>query len=376
MRIIHVATLVTPDGAYGGPVRVALNQCKELQAAGHEVTFAAAARGFKSPLPTLMEDVPVRLFPARQVLPRMGFAGVSSPGLLRWLWNESRKVDLIHVHLARDLVTLPAARSAKARRVPFVLQTHGMIDPSARLLAKPLDIGLTRSVLRAAGRLFFLTPVERAGLQSVAGELQNLAYLPNGTPPVVGEPRATREHPCEVLFLARLQARKRPVMFVQMAAELLQDFPDVRFRLVGPDEGEGRAVAAAIAAAGLTGSIQWEGALPPEQTLDRLKKATVYVLPSVDEPFPMSVLEAMSVSVPVVVSSSCGLASVIDDSGSGAVFDESLEGLKAAVRTLLNDPVKRHAAAANAGNCVRDEFSMNAIRDQLETHYAAVVSAF
>ena len=45
MRILQVATLFTPDGEYGGPVRVAMNQALALAAAGHEVTLAGAARG-------------------------------------------------------------------------------------------------------------------------------------------------------------------------------------------------------------------------------------------------------------------------------------------------------------------------------------------
>src|SRR3712207_7366382 len=37
-----------------------------------------------------------------------------------------------------------------------------------------------------------------------------------------------------------------------------------------------------------------EGALSPDLTNERLSRCDVYVLPSVDEPFPMSVIEAMS----------------------------------------------------------------------------------
>ena len=40
--------------------------------------------------------------------------------------------------------------------------------------------------------------------------------------------------------------------------------------------------------------------------------ASVYVLPSVREPYPMSVLEAMSVGLPVVVSADCGLAPLVE----------------------------------------------------------------
>ena len=48
MRILHVVTLVSPDGEYGGPVRVATNLSKALRDLGHDVTIAAGTRGFES----------------------------------------------------------------------------------------------------------------------------------------------------------------------------------------------------------------------------------------------------------------------------------------------------------------------------------------
>ena len=49
--------------------------------------------------------------------------------------------------------------------------------------------------------------------------------------------------------------------------------------------------------------------------------ASVYVLPSVREPYPMSVLEAMSVGLPVVVSADCGLAPLVERARCGIVTD-------------------------------------------------------
>jgi hypothetical protein len=49
MRVLQVVALISPDGSYGGPARVALNQSAELVKRGHEVTLAAATRGFRVP---------------------------------------------------------------------------------------------------------------------------------------------------------------------------------------------------------------------------------------------------------------------------------------------------------------------------------------
>lgn len=366
LRILHVVTLVSPDGEYGGPTRVALNQAAALRARGHDVTVAAASRGFAEP-PTSMNGVPLRLFPARVLLPGIGFAGLSSPGLLAWLRREIRGYDLVHVHAARDLVTMPAAAAARRFGVPYVLQTHGMIDRSSSLLARPFDAVLTRPVLSAAHRVFSLTSTEDERLSVVArGRLQT-RQLPNGVPRTdfSQHPRG----PAEVLFLARLALRKRPVTFVQAAVALCSRHPDVTFALVGPDEGEADAVDDAVAASRYSDRIVREPALAPEQTLPRMARASVYVLPSVDEPYPMSVLEAMSLGIPVIVTDTCGLAGFVRRVGAGLVVNDSVEALTAAIDGLLDDEDRRRQCGRNGLRAVRSEHGMDAIAARLEETY-------
>lgn len=364
MRIISIVTLITPDGAYGGPVRVAVNQAKALTDLGHQVMLLAGHHGFDT-APTTVDGFPVRLYPARRILPGTGFAGLTSPGLLRAVNGLLPGADVVHVHAARDLITLPAAALAARAKVPYFLQTHGMIDPSDRALAKPLDALLTRRLLRGAAGVFHLTDLERSQLTEVAGPL---AFVPlaNGVP--LAEPASPPTS--EVLYLARLAPRKRPLFLVGAASELHEEFPHVRFRLVGPDEGEGPAVTEAIQAARAAGTdIEWTGGLAPEQTLTRMSSAAIYVLPSVDEPYPMSVLEAMSIGKPVVVTDTCGLASFITDHDAGLVVDSSLPSLVAALRALLSDPSRAQAMGQRGCDAVRSELSMGAIARRLAERY-------
>ena len=111
MRILHIVTLVTPTGDYGGPIRVAENLASEQRRRGHEPLIAGGQRGFTT-TPSEINGIPARLFPVRRLIPRTGFAGLVSPGLQRFLRRELEAYDQVHIHLARDLITLPAARLA------------------------------------------------------------------------------------------------------------------------------------------------------------------------------------------------------------------------------------------------------------------------
>ncbi|WP_424346462.1 glycosyltransferase [Kocuria sp. CH-021] len=372
MRILQIVTYISPDGAYGGPVRVAINQAKALRDLGHEVIVAAAAGGFDGPLPAQFDGYPVTLFRSARILPKTGFAGLTSPRLLAWLGTAIQRADVVHVHLARDFVTLPAAVFAILLKKPLVVQTHGMIDPSDQLLARPLDAILTRPVLRHADAVLFLTGRERSDLGDVAGKALKMRHVPNGvsltTEKLVQYQEPVRKVP-EVLFLARLHPRKRPMTFVNVAIELLRGGTNALFRIVGPDEGEAAAVDKQIVSSGYGNHIAYEGHVAPQATQSRLARSDVYVLPSVNEPFPMSVIEAMAAGKPVVVTDTCGLGQLIKAGGAGFVVDSSDSSLLHAIQQLVEDGELRHRMGESARKLVEQQFDVIQVGKQLSSIY-------
>lgn len=363
MKIAHVVTLVTPTGDFGGPVRVAVNLAKAQSAQGHEVTLLGTYAGYSAP-PRDIEGVPAVLFPARQIHRRLGFAGMISPSLLLHLVRSSKAYDALHIHMTRDLVTLPTALLAALNRTAFVVQTHGMIDKTASRMAQAIDAFATRFVLRRARRVFFLNSIEHDALRDAFPTLNmRLQRLNNGVPR--SDLRANVRECSEILFLARLHQRKRPLAFVQAANELVNEFPSVRFTLVGPDGGEGKRVLTAIEGGGAD-QITWEGPLASSQTLERMAKASIYVLPSIDEPFPMSVLEAMSVGLPCVVTDTCGLVGNLPTNDSLAVVDDSIGALVKRLRRLIEDDRERgrlaEAAIADAEQMNIDHIATEVLR--------------
>jgi glycosyltransferase involved in cell wall biosynthesis len=367
VRILHVVTLVSADGAFGGPTRVALNQAAALRARGHRVLVAAGRPAGESAEDLAGDEPDLHLFPARRLVPGTGFSGLVAPGMLRWLDRALDGADVVHVHLARDLVTLPAARLAVHRRVPVVLQPHGMVVETDHRLAGPLDAALTRGVLGGAAAVLNLTPEERAGLIAVGPPGLDPQLVRNGVPlPDRAAPLPDR---LEVLYCARLQARKRPLLFVEMAEQLLARGVEADFVLVGPDGGEGDAVRARIAAGPAGDRIRWEGPVAPDAVVDRIASASLVVLPSIDEPYPMSVLEAMSVGRGVVVTDTCGLAPAVAEHECGAVVDASIGSLVDAVAALVRDRGALATTGARAYAAAERHFGMPAVAGRLEEIY-------
>jgi len=216
--------------------------------------------------------------------------------------------------------------------------------------------------------VFFLTTHERAQLEEVAGAPLRLVRLGNGVPDYPAAVR--RPGQPEVLFAARMHPRKRPMAFVDMAKTLLAAGVDARFTLLGPDEGEGPALRAALNG---ESRISWEGALAPADVPRRMAAASVYVLPSIREPYPMSVLEAMSVGVPVVITTDCGLARLVQRTRSGIVSDPDVAALAAATASVLADRSLAEAMGRRGRESVHTELGMRAVGDRLVDTYTELV---
>lgn len=365
MRIAQVVTYVSEDGAFGGPVSVAMTQCASLAARGHDVSLFAAS-DIPAPLSSDTDGFRLRLFPARRVARGLGFAGMYAPGLSEALRAEAHKLDVAHVHLARDLVTLPAARSLCRASVPYVAQPHGMIDASKNPLARPVDAFFTKPALRSAHRVLTLTDQERSDIRSVmpAALIEEVKNGVQITPPAKYGRRSD-----EVLFLARLHPRKRPMAFVEMASVIADARPRATFTIAGPDEGEGDRVRQAIASSRHADRIRMIGPVRPADTRSLIARAAAYVLPSFGEVFPMTILEAFQAGTPVVATDSLGIAGACTRYGAALVTDGSPAALAAAVTRILDDPLLAQQLLDGADRYLHAELDIEDVADQLEATY-------
>lgn len=333
VRIAHVVTYLSGDGAFGGPASVAVAQTRELARRGHDVSLIAASPTAEVGIGN-EHGVRVERYRAHRLPRRAGFVGMVSLPLLRRLRRAGDDFDIVHVHLGRDFVSSLAVATLRQASVPYVVQPHGMIAPRNSLLVRGIDTVLTRPNLRDSAAVLSLTDMEDAEVAAI----ESSARLERVVNAVEVPPLARRATvPRRVVFLARLHPRKRPLAFVEMAGLVARDFPDVEFVVAGPDEGEGASVDAAISEmAGI--NLSRTGAIATQDVHEFLRAADVYVLPSYGEVFPMTVLEAFQVGTPVVATSSLGIAAECSEAGAARITDGTPSALAREVSELLLSP--------------------------------------
>lgn len=366
LTITQVLTLIDAAGSYGGPTTVALAQCRELAARGHRVRLVAGWDGLAE---VHLPGVEVHLHRVRR-LPGLGFAGLWSPALWRTVRRLATDSDVVHLHLARDLVQLPAGLLARSR-ARIVVQPHGMVRSDPRRSARALDALLTRPLLGRTAAGLALTEAEAADLPRVAHGPLTIHRIRNGIAPDEGRARPPAEGEVPVVaFVARLHARKRPVALVEAAALVLAAGHRLRVDLHGPDEGELAAVRGAIEHLGLAEHVHYRGPAAPSQVRGVLLASHAYVLPSRAEPFPMSVLEAMAVGLPTVITDDTGISAELAAAGAAVVVDGSPASLADALILLLSDKDRWYRVHERSLDVITSGFSPSDVATTLESVYS------
>ncbi len=101
-----------------------------------------------------------------------------------------------------------------------------------------------------------------------------------------------------------------------------------------------------------------------------MASARVYVLPAINEVFPMTVLESFVAGTPVVTTSSLGIAPDCERFGAALVTDGTVEALAAAVLQVRTDQDVAESLRRGAATYLRDELDIRSVARELQDEYA------
>jgi glycosyltransferase involved in cell wall biosynthesis len=193
----------------------------------------------------------------------------------------------------------------------------------------PILRSLERRVLRGAERLFGISPSSAASIARAGGLPEDaVGWLPIPvdvdalTPVPEEEWRSTLAAPV-IAYVGRADDTRKNVHLLLDAMTLL---PESRVLLIGaPPEGT------------LPPRVEATGRVP--EIASHLRRASLFVLPSLQEGFGIVAAEAMAAGLPVVTTPSGGPEALVRESGGGVVLEGfSPDELAQTIRRLLADP--------------------------------------
>lgn len=361
MRVLHVIPYAS--SIYGGPTTVVAQIATALTNLGVVIdvatTTAHGGHELDAPIGQPVISNGARYF----YFPRQGpkFWMFSWP-LRCWLYQNINAYDLIHVHGLFAYTTLPACAAARHFHKPYVITTHGVLDPwclAHKWWKKfPYYHLLERRNLSQAAVLHATSSFEAAGLAKLEfGDKTRV--LPLGVAMPACPDRRNHGAPLSLLFLSRLDPIKGlPVLLRAMGLLRIRFGTGVTLKIAGQGtqgyEQELRALADSL---NISGNITFTGFLQGDEKLRALAEADIFVLPSYHENFSLAAAEALASGLPVIVSDQVGIAQEIQAAAAGAVVPvDSPAALADAIADFIDAEV-RHDAGLNARRLAEEKFS-------------------
>jgi len=216
--------------------------------------------------------------------------------------KKQGKYDAIHCH---DWLTMKAGIILKEKtQTPVVLTIHSTeYDRSGWLYPNQWFIDIEREGMQKADKIIAVSHfTKRVIIEKYGINPDKITVVHNAVYPIKeGHKREI------VLFLGRLTIQKGAEFFLQ-AAQKVKDFePDTKFVIAGTGDMMPRLISKAIDL-GISDKTIFTGRLSDEEVKHIYGISSVYVMPSVSEPFGITALEAISAGTPTIASKTAGFS--------------------------------------------------------------------
>jgi glycosyltransferase involved in cell wall biosynthesis len=169
-----------------------------------------------------------------------------------------------------------------------------------------------------------------------------------------------------ILYVGRLAPEKELPSLLGALSRLLPRMPAAQLVLVG-DGPDREALTAHSTRLGLAANVRFTGRQTIAEVLQWLQVADVFALVSSNEGFPCSLVEAMSVGLPSVVSDIPANLQLIQQNQQGLsapMGDEA--ALAAALERLLSNPEQAARMGEAARRSVLEQYSLDQVVDRYE----------
>jgi glycosyltransferase involved in cell wall biosynthesis len=260
--------------------------------------------------------------------------------------------------------TAAAVREAcVAAGVPLVAHFHGY-DASQtdllRRLAEPY-----RLLFRDAAAVVAVSRAMRDRLVGLGAAPERTHWIPCGVDPAAFSGADPASAPPVFLAVGRFTAKKAPQLTLRAFAEVAQQCPEARLRMVGfgPLLSGCRELAQALA---VGDAVTFLGAQPPEVVRAEMRASRCFVQHSVVAPdgdsegTPVSVMEAGASGLPAVSTRHGGIPDVVVEGETGLLVEESdVAGMAERMLRLAREPGLAAALGAAARRRVAAGFSLD-----------------
>ncbi len=288
--------------------------------------------------------------------------------------------DLLHVHGIWMYSSIAAVRWARGGK-PYVVSPHGMLDPWAlknSRLKKRISAALYEDRhLRGAACVHALNHTEACAIRAY-GLSNPICVIPNGVElpdeTEVTYPKRGRY----LLYLGRLHPKKGLPALIEAWSRIQELAVDAgwHLKIAGWDQNGHRSDLERLSEKlRASSSISFVGPQFGKAKAVCFQESSAFILPSLSEGLPMTVLEAWSWRLPVVMTPNCNLPEGAK-AGAAIVANADVESIVVALRQLISmSNAELESTGTRGRRLVEEQFRWPRIAQQVTQVYDWILGA-
>lgn len=214
-------------------------------------------------------------------------------------------IDVIHLHSSKAgflgrIVSFLLGKSKKTIYTPHAI-SFLRLDVSSK--KRKIFIWMEKFASFFGGKIVACSQSEKEVIEEQG--IKNVTFINNGIKPLEIEKKVNTSDKITIISVGRLSIQKNPKLFNDIALEFI-DNPNIQFIWCGDGELKSELTSP---------NIKCTGWIERKKLENYLANADIYLSTSLWEGLPLSVLEAMSVGLPVVLSNCVGNRDLVRDNG-------------------------------------------------------------
>lgn len=362
---------------WGGPARVVHDICSGLSSSFQFCILTTANNPTDEILP-VPPGVEFVSFTTQKPISNLWKS--FSPEIDDWLEENIRRFDLVHIHEMWHYSQFVATRKAQKYRIPYLVSPHGELDKwriNHKLLRKKIFSAIfQKKMLTNASLVHALTGFERESIFEFTDHKAKVTIIPNSITNPPGLNGHGPMHPRKyILFLGRIQKVKGCYELLKAYSQWngKQDY-DLVFAGPFEDEKYAKLLTDWVTENNLGDKVHFKGLVSGAAKEAILHEASLFVLSSFSEGFPVSVLEAMQAGCPVIISTFTGIHDLMLEHGAAILCQPEPVSIKAALDEFYkSSPGQVKQMAENAKTLFSEYFSMDRVMQHYQEVYHSLV---
>ncbi|MEA3357197.1 MAG: glycosyltransferase family 4 protein, partial [Patescibacteria group bacterium] len=219
---------------------------------------------------------------------------------------------------------------------PLVITNHGLKSQTVPMWLQKIYIPtVAKWTFKSADTIICYTEEEKTMLKQLGIDSDKIVVIHNGTDTNMFVPGGKEKNHTHILWIGRFTPGKGVEYLIDAFNTLIKDCPDVKLNMIGkgPLKEE---IEQKIQDLDLCGSINIKEFVPNSDLPETYQSSDVFVLPSLDEGVPRTILEAMACGVPVVCTELPQLVKIVKGCGFVVPLRDSQAIAESIIKVISN----------------------------------------